>query len=312
MSASLLDYLRILDLENNPDFTLNDLKKAFRKKILEVHPDKGGKSNDFDYLLSAFIYINNAICRVKGGRTSLEEIKSPDELKSDRIEEFIESIFEEYNNEIFNREFEKTHVSDINDGYANWLSEYSESESSELDKSMDYQQLLNSVRITKSEELSENNDINNLFIKKAKEGKIEPESIILHPNEMAYYTGVLTGTNILSEKPESYSSEFLATPEYTDLYHAFTKDNIICDKVSHNIINKTFDDIIKERSEDIKPFTDEEKLILLEYEKKKLENEKQRMEKVKEQFGSNFIITTHLLGQSDIKSKDDNFIMKIE
>ena len=32
MSASLLDYLRILDLENNPDFTLNDLKKAFRKK----------------------------------------------------------------------------------------------------------------------------------------------------------------------------------------------------------------------------------------------------------------------------------------
>ncbi len=307
MSTSLLDYLRILGLDSNTNLTIKDLKKTFREKVLEIHPDKGGNANDFDTLLSAFVYINNTISRVKGGRATLEEIKSPEELQADRIEEFIESVFEEFNRDNFNREFDKLHISGLNDGYSQWLSSDlgADSDSSDSDKILDYQKLLEQINIPKSSDLSENGDINNIFVREAKKGKPEPQSIILHPNAMAYYKGTLLGANILDERPESYSSDFLANPEFSDLYQAYTQDNTICDKVSNIFPIKTYDDLIQERNATIIPYTDEEQEILLKYERNMLEKEKERMNKVKEEFGNN------IYKNNTISNTSENFIIKI-
>ena len=318
MSASLLDYLRVLGLEHITDLSLKDLKKAFRSKVLEAHPDKGGEANDFDYLLSAFVYINNTICRVKGGRNTLEEIRSPEELRADRIEEFIESVFEEFNREIFNKVFDNHHVSDLNEGYSQWLSEEKKESESETESDsekgvLDYQTLLKNVRIMKSEELSEKGDINSVFVREAKKGKPEPQSIILHPNAMAYHQGPLVGTSLIGigERPDSYTSDFLSNPEFTDLYQAYTTENILCDKVSDRISNRTLDDIIKERSENMNPFTDDEKSALYEYERAQLQKEKQRIDKLNESYNTNFKYNATFL-ENTVICGEGSFIREIK
>lgn len=327
MSASLLGYLRVLGLEHKEDLSLGDLKKAFRSKVLEAHPDKGGEANDFDYLLSAFTYITNTICRVKGGRATTSDIGTPDDLKASRVNEFIESVFEEYNREQFNKEFEKIHISDINDGYSSWFSsdpinditnnkEITTDDFNYIDLKNYYQDyLLTDAKINKTYSNEIGNDIsklNSVFIKKVKKGKPEPQSIILHPSAMAYNSGSLMGSSLvgLGDKPDSYTSDFLSNPEYTDLYQAYTNENTIYDKVSDNILTRTFDDIINERKGDIKPFTDNEKAELFEYERKQLQKEKERIDKLNETYKTNYTYKTTLL-ENNIVYGENSFIRQI-
>lgn len=331
MSASLLCYLRVLGLQDKEDLSLEDLKKAFRLKVIQAHPDKGGDANVFDYILSAFIYISNTICRVKGGRATASDIKTPDELRADRLNDFIVSVFDEYSRELsnnsykndfdiesFNKEFEKQHISDLNDGYLNWLSADSEKDK-EKDKEkdsknglLDYQILLKRSLIPKNLELSEITDINSVFVREAKKGKPEPQSIILHPNAMAYHQGPLMGTSLigLGERPDTYTSDFLSNPEFTDLYQAYTNENTICDKVSDNILNRTLDEIMKEREEEVNPLTDEEKSTLFEYERKQLQKEKERIDKLNETYKTNYKYNTTFL-ENTVLCGEGSFIREI-
>ncbi len=316
MSSSLLDYLTILGLENITDLSLGDLKKAFRKRVLQVHPDKGGKENDFDYLLSAFVYINNALCHVKGGRTSLEEVKTPDELKAERepLDEFIEAIFDEFNREHFNKEFEKVHISDLNEGYSQWLSSDSDKkvENGIETKNgfLDYQQLLKQTPIPKPKKVGLDHSV---FVQEAKKGKPEPQSIILHPNAMAYHQFSLVGSDIigLGERPDSYTCDMLTKPRIIDLYQAYTNENTICDKIPDTFISRTYDDILNERKKEIKPFTDDEKSALYEYERKELDKEKQRINKVNETYKTNYKYNTTFLENHNVCSEGD-FIIDIK
>ena len=314
MSASLLGYLKVFGLENKEDLTIGDLKKAFRRKVLEVHPDKGGQANDFDYLLSAFVYISNTICRVKGGRAKFEDIASPEELKTGRIEEFIESVFEEYNREAFNKEFEKVHISDLNEGYSQWLSSDSNKKveiGMEYENGLlNYQQLLKRNPIPKLEESGLDHSV---FVQKAKNGKPEPQSVILHPNAMAYHQFSLVGSDIigLGERPDSYTCDILSKPRITDLYQAYTNENTICDKIPDTFITRTYDDILNERKGEIKPLTDDEKSALYDYERKQLDKEKQRIDKVNQTYKTNYKYNTTFLENHNVCSEGD-FIIEIK
>ncbi len=391
MSASLLDYLKVFSLENKEDITLIDLKKAFHKKALEVHPDKGGEANDFDYLLNAYTYITNTICRVNGGRAKMEDIASPEELKAYRVKELnsntnseesdnnseesdnnseepdnnSESSFccnsSEYDEDDcfytveaanskgivqaansqdtpesralflreFNSNFEKDYISDLNNGYSKWFSDSDSSDlnssdlnSSDLNKKLeigqesengllDYQQLLKQTPIPKSKDSELDNSI---FIQEARKGKPDPYSIILHPNEMAYNSGTLIGTSLigLGERPETYTSDFLSNPDFTDLYQAYTNENTICDKVSDNIITRSYDDILNERKTEVKPLTDEEKATLYEYERKQLKKEKQRIDKLNETYKTNYTYITTFLENKNIVCDEGSFIREIK
>lgn len=314
MSASLLDYLKVFGLENKDDITLSDLKKEFRKKVLEVHPDKGGKANDFDYLLSAFLYISNTICRIKGGRAKMEDIGSPEELKANRIEEFIDSVFEEYNREAFNKEFEKVHISDLNEGYSEWFSSDSDKKveiGMESKKGLlDYQQLLKQTPIPKTKKLGFDHSI---FVQEAKKGKPEPQSIILHPNAMAYHQFSLVGSDIigLGERPDSYTCDMLTKPRIIDLYQAYTNENTICDKIPDTFITRTYDDILNERKGEIKPLSNKEKSALFEYERKQLDKEKQRIDKVNQTYKTNYTYGTTFLENKNIVYGEGSFIIDI-
>jgi hypothetical protein len=237
--SKTLELFGFLSIE---DVTLDSLKRSFKTRILEAHPDKGGDSDSFDTLLHSYVYLTETIQRISGGRATLQNILSPDELK--RSDEIINRFFEEFQNDDFNQQFEKqkkeTH------GYASWL---------KSDNGVE------PVRINE-------NDLHTVFEERFKGNK---SSIILHPEAMAYVSGSNLGTALIDNE-NCYTSDIFSKPEYTDLYAAYTTDNTIYDKVSLKG-NKSFDDIIAERNADITPLDDEELKAIQDFEKKKLDSD---------------------------------------
>lgn len=213
MFAQALELFGFLSID---DVTQDSLKKSFKTRILESHPDKGGDADTFDNMLHSYVYLTQTIQRISGGRATLQNILSPDELK--RSDEIINQLFEEFRNDEFNQQFEKqkkeTH------GYGSWLKDVSE------------------PSVTQSVKLD-----------------------IIHPEEMAICSNL--GTSIIENN--CYTSN-TSKPNYTDLYEAYTTATITATEYKE----KTFDDIIAERNDNIVPLNDDELKAIQEYETKKL------------------------------------------
>lgn len=249
--AKTLELFGFLSID---DVTLDSLKKSFKTRILEVHPDKGGDADLFDIMLHSYVYLTETVQRISGGRATLQNILSPDELK--RSDEIINQFFEEFQNDEFNQQFEKqkkeTH------GYASWL------------KSSDTN-LLDGIygNATQKEPTFNEKDLNRVFEESV---TYISSDIILHPEAMAICSNFGTA---LIENENCYTSDIYSNPEYTDLYSAYTLNNIICDKIDLKQIPKSinFDDIIAERNKEITPLNDEELKAIQDFEKKKLEDD---------------------------------------
>jgi len=249
--AKTLELFGFLSID---DVTLDSLKKSFKTRILEVHPDKGGNADLFDKMLSSYVYLTEKVQRISGGRATLQNILSPDELK--RSDEIINQFFEEFQNDEFNQQFEKqkkeTH------GYASWL------------KSSDTN-LFDGIygNATQKEPTFNEKDLNKVFEESI---TYVSSDIILHPEAMAI--GSNFGTALI-ENENCYTSDIYSNPEYTDLYSAYTLNNIICDKIDLKQIQKSinFEDIIAQRNKEITPLNDEELKAIRDFEKKKLEDD---------------------------------------
>ena len=243
--GGILELFGFLNIE---DVTLDSLKRSFKTRILEVHPDKGGDADLFDTLLRSYVYLTETIQRISGGRATLQNILSPDDLK--RSDEIVNRFFEEFTNDEFNQQFEKqkkeTH------GYASWLA----TDTPEISKTVEAVEAVEAVET----------DLNDIFEKIFKNTK--NTSIILHPEAMAYVSGSNIGTSLI-ENENSYTSELFTNPNYTDLYSAYTNDNIVYDKLSFHDNTKTFDEIISERNAPIAPLNDDERKAIYEFETKK-------------------------------------------
>lgn len=249
--AKTLELFGFLSID---DVSLDSLKKSFKTRILEVHPDKGGDADLFDKMLHSYVYLTETVQRISGGRATLQNILSPDELK--RSDEIINQFFEEFQNDEFNQQFEKqkkeTH------GYASWL------------KTSD-SNLLDGIygNATQKEPTFNEKDLNKVFEESI---TYVSSDIILHPEAMAICSNFGTA---LIENENCYTSDIYSNPEYTDLYSAYTLNNIICDKIDLKQIPKSinFDDIIAERNKEITPLNDEELKAIRDFEKKKLEDD---------------------------------------
>jgi curved DNA-binding protein CbpA len=264
-----LEQLGFSDIE---DVNANTLKKAFKVRVLQAHPDRGGNQKEFDEVLSAYVFLINLEKRIYGGRNEVITEITPDELKENRIDEIIDKIFEEFKLEEFNKEFEAKNQKEVH-GYNTWLNDKTEDNNVVNGKYGEATQ--------KPPEFDEK-DFNNIFITKVKEGKPEPTAIILHPEAMAYISGSVVGTSIIEKSSGPYTSDTFATPEFCDAYSAFTTENTISDKVSNFVeINKSLDDIIAERESELKPFEDVELDAIRQFEKLKLEANKNNLSNIK-------------------------------
>jgi hypothetical protein len=264
--ASVLELFGFLTID---EVTVDSLKKSFKTRILSAHPDKGGDDAIFDKMLRSYVYLTETIQRISGGRATLQNIVSPDELKEMRPDEIINKFFEEFHNDEFNRRFEEQNKRETH-GYSGWLSDGRESKEGRESRDIDVIPLQSQLY---------NHDTpfdHQLFEESVKKGKVV-SSIILHPEAMAYVSSNpgYSGTLIIDDTKGSYTSDIFANPEYTDVYSAYTENNTICDKVTgiESKHQRTIEDIIAERAvTSILPLNDAELTAIQEFEKKKLDN----------------------------------------
>lgn len=271
--------LQILGFSDIRDVTAESLKKAFKVTVLRAHPDKGGDPEDFDRMLSAYLYLLETVQRLHGGRRTLQGMVSPDELKESRIDEVINRIFDEFNNDIFNAKFEAQHKRDDH-GYASWLQE-SKEDSNVTDGTFG--------NATQKPPMISESELHSTFEKTAREGKTIPTSMILHPDQLAYVSGSLMGTALLESSHGSYTSDLYANPEYTDVYSAFTKDNTLCDKVhpfseSKEDIEFSIEKLLEERNKVIEPLNHEELEAIALFEKERLQKDQEHLSNIKSYF----------------------------
>ena len=272
---SELDHvLELFEFLNIDDISTDSLKKAFKKKVLLCHPDKGGSSEEFDGILAAFVYLTDTFQRINGGRQTLQNVLSPEKLKEMRPDELINRVFEEFDSAGFNKEFEIKHDVFGGHGYQDWLKN---NEENNLIVGEKY-----GTNTIKPPTFGPE-DFNKTFEENAKKDKCV-ESIILHPEAMAYLSGTTLGTEIIETTLGNYTSGIFYKPEYTDVYSAFTKDNTISDKVNEVLVEKTLEQLISERDAKITPFDDKELKAIAEFEKKKLEENTNNLSKIKEYF----------------------------
>jgi curved DNA-binding protein CbpA len=207
------------------DVTAGTLKKAFKKKVLEIHPDKGGNATEFDGMLAGFVYLSETFQRINGGRATLQNVISPDQLRDLRPDELVNRVFEEFDSENFNKKFEETHKAEGH-GYVDWLKNKSE------DNNLIDGEFGDATQKPPTFIFKELEDFNKAFEEAVKKDKPEPSAIILHPEAMAYISGSVTGTDIIESHEGGYSSAAFSNPEYTDVFSAFSSANTIADKVT--------------------------------------------------------------------------------
>jgi curved DNA-binding protein CbpA len=302
--AELESCLKLFEFLNIEDVTADSLKKAFKKKVLQVHPDKGGDATEFDGMLAAFVYLSETFQRINGGRTTLQNVISPEQLRVMRPDELINRVFQEFHNEKFNKAFEETHKSEGH-GYLDWFKNKSD-ESNLIDGIFGDATQKPPTFIFKELE-----DFNKVFEESVKKDKPEPSAIILHPEAMAYVSGTVFGTSIIESHEGGYTSNFSSNPEYTDAYSAFTTDNTITDKLTtFKDTQRSLEDIINERNQAIKPLNVLERQALFDYEKKKQAEQTKHLKKVKDFFEFNAEQSRQLENwppEKDIKGFTINF-----
>lgn len=290
---SYLQYaLDLLQLPPIDDVTPALLKRTFKTSVMKMHPDKGGSEDQFDNVLSAYVYLTETLNRLSGGRSALQVILSPDDIKLQRTNQIVNEVFDEMDREQHNEEYQKmrmkydefhatfeaSHDSTLSNGYSTWLSSKEDSELMETDG-------VYGVHTIPPPAFSES-DFLKIFESTVRIGKPEPHSIILHPDDMAYRSGTCLGVAIVEEAGGTFTSDPHANPEYTDLYSAYTSDNTMYDKlpVYKDSKNKTLEELLKEREAVYESHTDEDLAAIAAYEKKKMDDEAAHKKRMQDYF----------------------------
>ena len=284
---SVLERFNFKSLE---DLTTESLKRSFKKQVLSSHPDKGGHEGDFDLLLSGYLYLSETLHRLSGGRATLLDVNAPDQIRESRANQLINEVFEDFERDrlveqfreqmdisskysrlkldaSFHEQFEKTREQP--NGYKEWLQTNNGT-------------LVNTNGIYGECTIapSDIKDLNSAFESSI---NVNPSvsTMMLHPEDMAYYTGNMGQT--LIEQTNGFTSAPGLNPEYTDLYNAFTSENTVFDKV-HPIKARTLEELLLEREKVYECVKDEELEAIAEYERKKIEADKEHKNNVQHYF----------------------------
>jgi hypothetical protein len=269
--------LEQLEFKSMEDVTSESLKRAFKDAVVKTHPDRGGQEGDFDRVLSAYLYLSNVLKRLSGGRDGFQTIHVED-VKQMREDQFVSELnnlmnevmdqmdrgsANEFNKE-FNEQFEKFHLREEDRGYGDWL---------HTEEKMEDCATIDASRL------------HEIFESTVRQGKEPPTSIVLHPDEMATFSGKSHGTTLIQKSGQPYTSEFDTNPEYTDLHDAYTSENTFFDKLPvYQEKSRTFEELLKERDMVYTTELDRDLEAISAYEKRKMEEEKAHKHQVADYF----------------------------
>ena len=224
------------------DVTVEGLKKEFKKKLIQSHPDKGGKEEDFEKVTSDFMFLSEILYRISGGRSSLQSIHPPEDIKEQRNKDIIYEtsriITEVYDlcessdslkkptlPSDFHKLFEELNIKESHEllGYQSWLADNTTYVPPKIVFEHFHKEFESSLK--KSSNMS-----------------------FTHPEEMAICSGTNLGMNLIHNE-DSFTSVYGSRLEYTDLYSAYTTNNTIYDKIpTYEDCSRTFEQVLEERN----------------------------------------------------------------
>ena len=229
--------LEVLGIQEEVALTADALKKAYRKQSLRAHPDKGGDPLHFEAVTRAYAYLSEILVVMQGGKQNTEapiQSGAADHLHGSREQEAKQWEHvnptrldaKNLNMKDFNDLFEKTKLPDPDsDGYGDWLKGDDGS--------------TNSVKF--SEKF--NRDVfNRVFDEQSRKNKMPSNELVIHPGAMSLTLNPTSGTDLLQERPDSYTAASNSRFHFTDVRAAYTTDNTVSDKVSNVVVGeRSFD-----------------------------------------------------------------------
>jgi curved DNA-binding protein CbpA len=263
-----LNPYKILNISKNYDES--SLKKAFIKRAMIVHPDKGGEKykdgKEFKLLTISYQVLLKTISKGSDDKVH-DDLKKglTDYLKNEK-KVSNKKIKDKFDLQEFNKIYENNKINDdfLDDGYGNWLKQKGEE---------------TSFKMTEYNENIFNDKFNEL--KKINKAKTQLK-IYEEPQELISLKNIDSLTVLGGGKVSSYSGEINGLG-FRDLREAFEESTLI-DPSSVNISDRkmSIKEYNKQRSKVNYDMTDEDKQKLYKREKIKELNEKKRLERLNE------------------------------
>lgn len=293
--TSVYTSLARLGLTSLEQTTPDLLRRAFTQAVKEAHPDHGGSENDFDEVLSAYVYLTTILKRQSGGRNGLScvDVQEVQQAREKQwIHELNNSVYEVFDSlsdtskfqHEFNEQFEKLHVSESK-GYGEWLK--ADSKDTTTDP-LSYASLYADVHgVVNDTDEKTDDSVTTMTFHQRFESQAPRVStdLILHPDMMA--SGPMLGMTLI-EKDEPFTSTH-ESPAYCDLLRAYTSDHMMCHQLPvFTEDTRSFDDRVAERLTFMQSsyetyqtnMNDQDREIIQAYEKKREMDEKEHKQKI--------------------------------
>jgi curved DNA-binding protein CbpA len=226
--------LEVLGIQEEVALTEEALKKAYKRAAIKAHPDKGGSEEMFEAVTRAYAYLSEILRYMKGGRSqstpaatrNAQEVQSQRAQEADQWKHAEPVRLNSKNLDMnkFNQLFEETHLPDPDaDGYGDWL------KGDDGDGGGGGGNQSQSIKFKGQF----NRDVfNRIFEDEAKKSQRGGNQLVVHPGEMALTLNPSGGTELVAERPSSFTAAANSKFQYTDLRGAYGSEATISDKVA--------------------------------------------------------------------------------
>jgi curved DNA-binding protein CbpA len=218
--------LEVLDIQEEVALTETSLKTAYKKMALRSHPDKGGSEEYFEAVTRAYAYLSDILKYMKGGKRETSGRVDATQTRQSRDAEAKQWEFQgepvrlnakNLDMNAFNKMFEQTHMPDPDsDGYGDWLKTADSSSTTGPKFKGQF-----------------NRDVFNRMFEDESKKSSTSQQLMMHPGQMALTLNPTSGTDLVGERPNSYTAAPNSKFQFTDLRGAYTSDSTISDKVSN-------------------------------------------------------------------------------
>ena len=270
-----LDPYKILNISKNYD--INMLKKAYLKKAMIHHPDKGGDPNEFKKISLAYAILQKKL--------KMQEYNDHNSLKSNykRDNKLLETDNYEntklnkdsFNLNTFNKIYEENKQNTIYDnGYGGWMKK---------DEINEYKP---KVKITKE-------NFNKEFDKYKHSDKNSKSISIYKPEEMISYKNADSIVTLGRDTIKDFSGESNGLL-YRDLRDAYTNTTLIDINSVNENTNRDIRDYENSRENTNYKMSEKDRLLYEKYEQKQDKLEKQRLKRLEKEDETSLLLYNKL------------------
>jgi hypothetical protein len=215
--------LQVLGFSEDQSITEEQLKAAYKRAAVRVHPDKGGTEQQFEAVTRAYAYLAEILQRIRGVRKTTGTVDAPaitaearqtDAKRFEHVQP-VRIDPKNVNMTAFNQMFEQTRLPDPDsDGYGDWL-KGQEEEAAGPKFSGKF-----------------NRDVFMRTFEEEARRKAATTQVVVHPEMMALNSSA-NGVALGREKPSTFTAPANASLKYTDLRDAYTVENTISPHVAN-------------------------------------------------------------------------------